>query len=120
MSMFQAKPPGSARRVSARARRTLPFGLVSGGPSQAELLHLVLEALARDRQPARGFGHVAAGLFERSRDQVLLEALRVLADDLLQRPDRGRRHARDLFTRLLLVFVPVAQRVGELDGRDQP
>src|SRR5450432_920783 len=47
--------------------------------AQTQLLHLGLEALARDLELARGLGHVAAGRIQRALDQLALDAFRLRA-----------------------------------------
>ncbi len=53
--------------------------------AQAELLHLRLEALARDLELARRLGDVAARLVERPLDELALDPLGLGADRLLER-----------------------------------
>src|SRR6185436_6162469 len=61
--------------------------------AQAELLHLGLQALARDLELACGLGDVAARLVEGALDELALDALGLGAHGLLERARRqgGRR-----------------------------
>src|SRR5690606_12889529 len=52
--------------------------------AQPQLLHLGLEAAARDPQLARRAGHVGVGLRESLADQGLLDAARAGLDGLLE------------------------------------
>src|SRR5690606_20440412 len=65
----------AARTTRKRRRRTVLLGLLAGAAlAEAELLHIELEALARDLEEARGVRDVAVRLLERAADEIALEA----------------------------------------------
>src|SRR5271165_6170829 len=69
----------------AATRISVALGRPVGGPlAQAELLHLELQALARDLQQARRMGHVAAGLLQRAAHELALEPAHGHLDVLLE------------------------------------
>src|SRR6185369_14037422 len=82
------------KKRNARTPGPEPSALVLGrlgrfAVAQAKLLHLRLQALARDLQLAGGLRDVAAGLVEGALDQLALDALGLGADRLLERARRG-------------------------------
>ena len=78
----------SAIGRGASVRTRLAPGLLL---AKAELLHLDLEALARDLEQARRVGDVAAGLLERAADELALERSVSARTMLLERPAAGER-----------------------------
>src|SRR5260221_4093202 len=81
-------------------RPTRPWGLPPCALAQSELLHLGLEALARDLELAGRLGHVAARFVEGALDELTLDPLGLGPHGLLERA-RGqtrpeRRDARRL------------------------
>src|SRR5258708_20954605 len=111
----------TAARGQARIAGTvadLILQQISFFAAEAELLHLHLQALARDLEQLRRAGHVAAGHFQSAHDQVPLDGLHLPLDDLLERPRRRARDDAGRTVRLVRRGRALAQRGGQIGGAD--